>query len=138
MPTIATNLIPATKLPLPPNGVSSLPFVFTMTGTATLADNGDDISWFALPAGYGLLVKTFNVSATLGASCTAQLRIGTTALTAATTAGGADTELATAVSIAPTTAARTVNILVGGADIAAAANFVLVGEITRPATYTTP
>ena len=71
-------------------------------------------------------------SATLGASATAQLRLGTTALTAATAAGGADSEAGVMTALPPysTSADQELNILIAGAAITASATLtVIVGVV---------
>ncbi|MGE0723267.1 MAG: hypothetical protein AB7O45_02770 [Alphaproteobacteria bacterium] len=71
-------------------------------------------------------------SATLGASATATLRLGTTALTAATGAGGADSEAGVMTALPPysTSADQELNILISGAAITASATLtVIVGVV---------
>ena len=131
MATISTFKIPDGEVP---DGVGSqgTHVQFIIPGTATTADNGDDISVLDLPPGAMFYPSSFSVSGTLGASCTAQLRIGTTAITAATTAGGASAVGPNGAYVATSTSELNLNILIGGADIAAAANFRIVGRIAYP------
>ena len=109
-----------------------------IAGTATTADNGDNIEVLDIPAGSMFYLEDFSVSGTLGASCTAQLRIGTTAITAATTAGGASAVGSNNAYVATSTSEQSLNILIGGADIAAAANFRIRGRIVKPIVITEP
>ena len=94
--------------------------------SSTEADNGDDISVFTFPPQFkGFLHRaSLRVSATLGAGATLTLRVGTTAVTGASTAGAAskvDSDSDTDVPLEVNGGDR-VNLLVGGADIAAAAD----------------
>lgn len=91
------------------------------TIASDLADNADYIRIFNLPAGYIVADVKTNISATLGSSCTLQARVGTTAVAAASTAGGADTKAAMTAQVAPSSSAQSFNYLVGGADISAGA-----------------
>ena len=70
-------------------------------------------------------------SATLGASCTAKLRLGTTDLTAATGAGGADSEAGVMTALPPysTSADQSLNILIEGAAIAASATLTVICDV---------
>jgi hypothetical protein len=113
-------------------------FRYSFAISSTLADNGDDVELFDIPAGFALYGATMDVSATLGASCTVQLRADTVALTAATTAGGADVEMQNNEDIPSASAARTVNLLVAGADISAGATVVVAGIIAPVVTITAP
>lgn len=107
-----------------------------IVGSATLADSGESVKLFDLPAGFILVVHTFGHDATLGASCTSQLRVGTTAVTAATTAGGASSVVGNGADVDVSTSEQEVNILIAGANIAAAANFHLRGFICKPISLT--
>lgn len=93
----------------------------------TIADNmaaqNDSIKVIDVPAGQVVTGLIWNISATLGASCTLQARVGTSAISAASSAGSADTEVQTAY-VAPSTSEAPLNFLVGGA------------AITEPATLT--
>ena len=112
-------------------------FRYSFAISSTLADNADDISLFDIPAGFALFALTMDVSATLGADATVQLRAGTLALTPASTAAGADVDVQNNEDI-PTTATRTANLLVGGADITAAATVVVAGIIAPVKTIVAP
>lgn len=135
MATISTLKLADAQVPAPV-GSAGVDINLNIVGTATLADNGDDIELFDLPAGHILEVYAFGHDATLGASCTAQLRVGTTAVTAATTAGGADSNGPNFADVDTSSSEQSVNILIGGADISAAANFHLRGRIVQPISIT--
>jgi hypothetical protein len=93
------------------------------------ADNADTIEVFGFPPdAHGKIVEAYlRTSATLGASCTLQLRINRggnrTNLTAATTAGGASKVTGAAQTGVPfeIQGGDIIELLVGGADISAAA-----------------
>jgi len=98
-------------------------FSHTFTLAADLADDTDTIEFFELPDYYEIIDANLDVEGTLGASCTLQLQHynGTTAtaITAATTAGGASAvpfngEILNAAS------GDVIRGLVAGADFAAA------------------
>jgi hypothetical protein len=97
---------------------------YEITVSSTLADNADSIKVLDIPPGNVVTDAWFSTSATLGVSCTVQLRVGTTAISAATTAGGADSELQTT-RVAPSTSEQALNFLVGGADVSAGATIKL-------------
>lgn len=91
---------------------------------ADLADDADVIRLGPMPSGIKPVGGYLDVSGTLGAGCTIQLRLGGTAITAATTAGGASqVPVDPALHNPPTDFAREeLDILVGGADFAAGAD----------------
>lgn len=120
MATITDYALASVLTPVNEGGITTNVFR-DLALTATAADATDDITVLTLPVGVRVVDASLSVDGTLGAGCTIQLRQGTTALTAATTAGGADFEQMNVFPPAATTAATTINILVGGADIAAAA-----------------
>jgi len=97
------------------------PVLWFATLAADAADSGDTIDCFDLPAGARILDCALSVGATLGASCTATLMLGETALTGATSAGGAHVERMTAFPPPRGDDPQTVRIAIGGADIAASA-----------------
>lgn len=100
-------------------------FVWKRTVAAGDCPQNDNIVCFDLPANYQIVTGILRQSDTLGASATAQLRAGTTAITAATTAGGADSELLSAV--APfSTSEQAVNILIAGAALDATVDLTVV------------
>jgi hypothetical protein len=112
-------------------------FYYTMTTPASGIAQNDDLTIVAIPIGYTVSDAWMSVSGTFGTSVTAQLRIGTTAITAATTAGGADTELQTT-RPAPATAATTLNILFAGAAPDTAATVIVTGTLWRCSSVTLP
>lgn len=91
-----------------------------VTISSTLADNADSIKILDIPAGYVLDGLKTIIAGTLGASATLQARVGTTAIAAASTAGGADTKAVMTSIVGPSTSEAAFNYLVGGADISAA------------------
>lgn len=94
---------------------------FSAALTSGVAASADTIRICHLPANARVLAATMRVDATLGVSATIQLRQNATALTAATTAGGADQEVLASV-VAPATSTTVVDLLVGGAAVTASAN----------------
>jgi hypothetical protein len=83
--------------------------------------NGDVINLLKLPAGKRVLHAYLNVGGTLGAGATIQLRVGTTAITAASTATAAGHLVMNAKAPVVSASESDINLLVGGADISAAA-----------------
>lgn len=133
MPTITSiALTDAQAATVPDRGEGPVMWNRAWTISSTLADNGDDITLFSLPPYRQIVGGSWEVSATLGASCTATLRVGSTAITAASTAGGADSDPVIRV-VAPSASAQTVNILIGGADISAGAT-ITTHLLIAPAT----
>ena len=115
------------SLPSIATGVAAIQKVLALAADA--ADSGDQIEVMEFPVStekrlVGAQVRT---SGTLGASCTLQLRVNRdgsfTTLTAATTAGGASkvTDVAQAGMPFDLEAGDIIELLVGGADISAAA-----------------
>lgn len=94
--------------------------------SATEADNGDTITLLEFQRDGVLVGARFSVSGTLGASATVRGRINDGSspvnITAATTAGGADVEPLSAPGIFRFNAGDKLELLVGGADISAAAD----------------
>lgn len=93
----------------------------------------DNIVIQDIPAGHQVVDAAFRVTATLGASCTATLRVATTAITAATTAAEAHAEIRTALAPFDASAEQTLNLLIEGAAIAATATFYVFARV-----YVTP
>ena len=111
------------------NGVAVDLTIPVVSGSAT---NGDDITVLTLAPGHTFVVDAFGHDATLGASCTAQLRVDTTAVTGATTAGAADVVPGSDVDLGLSASEQTLNVLIGGADITATANIFIRGRIEQP------
>ena len=88
---------------------------------ADSAAQNDRIVIQNLPKGHVILRARLGHDATLGASCTAKLASGTTALTAATTAGAASYVMDTVACPIDAAADQSFNILIEGAAIAATA-----------------
>ena len=130
MATITKFATPVLQTPRNPTERDTV-IALTIPVVSGDANNGDDITILTPPAGARLHGFTFGHSATLGAAATAQLRQGTTAITAATTAGGASRGLQTVVA-APADGAQTLNVLIGGANITASANIEITGFMTLP------
>lgn len=103
----------------------------TMVIPSTAADTTESIELMDVPPGWTVTGLIWNISATLGASCAIQARVGTTAISAASTAGGADTEVQTAYA-APSTSAQALNWLVSGGDTSASATLT-AGFFLTPA-----
>jgi hypothetical protein len=84
------------------------------------AASGDDIVFFKAPCAMRICDASLNASASLGTSATAQLKAGSTAITAATTAGGADFEK---MNVAPVDVAAgdAIQVRIGGANVTASA-----------------
>ena len=113
-------------------------FRYSFAISSTLADNGDTIDLFNIPPGFALFGVSMDVSATLGASCTVQLRANAIAITGASTPGGADIEMQSNEDIPSAIAVRIVDLLVGGADITAGATVVVQGIIAPVRSVTAP
>lgn len=69
------------------------------------------------------------VSATLGSSCTIQLRRGTTALVAASTAAGADEDKQNAADVPNTSSEDSLNVLIAGANVGATATVTITCDL---------
>lgn len=89
---------------------------------ADSAAQNDRIVLQNLPKHHVVLRGRIGHDATLGASCTLKLAAGTTALTAATTAGAASYVMDTIACPIDDSADQSLNLLVEGAAIAATAN----------------
>ncbi|SKB49763.1 hypothetical protein [Sphingopyxis flava] len=115
------------SLPILSSAAARISKVVSLASDA--ADSGDTIEIFGFPTtARGKIVDAqLRVSATLGASCTVQLRVNrggsSTAITAATTAGGASKVTGVAQASVPfeIQGGDIVELVVAGADIAAAA-----------------
>lgn len=90
----------------------------------------DNIVVIDIPPGHQIVDCYLRHDATLGASATAQLRLGTTALTAATSAGSANGVKANT-TLAPYDAAadQALNVLIAGAAITASANITVWARV---------
>lgn len=93
------------------------------TLAADLANNADTVTLFEFQRAGTVVGGYFSVAGTLGAGATVQLRAGGTAITGATTAGGADAELVTAMK--RVAIGDKIDLLVGGADFSAATTMQL-------------
>lgn len=130
MPTISTLALASNQSPMVEGGAETTVFR-SLSLTSGIANNADDITVMTIPAGCRLTHIEINVSATLGTSCTLQGRLGSTALTPATTAGGASFVQRNAFPPATLTSATAINLLVGGANITAAATVQVLVKYVR-------
>lgn len=89
--------------------------------TSGIAASADTVDVGYLPASARILAATLRVDGSLGTGATLTLRQNATALTAATTAGGADQKVLASV-VAPATSQTTVDLLVGTSAVTASAN----------------
>lgn len=88
------------------------------------ASSGDTISLFTIPNGYFVTGFHFGHDATMGAGATATAKIGSTSVSAATTAGAAGYMTPTVPDDpALATADRVFGVAIGTANIAAGFNF---------------
>lgn len=110
----------ADKLVPSPGGRELIGIKHTIAVASGYAASGDDIIFFRAPCAMRIVDVAFNQSASLGASATAQLKAGATAITAATTAGGADLER---MSVFPVDVAAgdPIQVRIAGANITASA-----------------
>lgn len=116
--------------------------VTKVCGTITIpttgdTDNGDNIVLFTAPKDHAITDAWFYVDGTLGAACTIQLRVGTTAISAASTAAAAGMYRMTVPLTAPLAAAADVNLLIGGADVGTAADVTFCVEVDAQHKYHT-
>lgn len=101
--------------------VRDTPVIWSGTLTSGMAASADTIEVCYLPANARVLAATMRVDGSLGTGATVQLRQNTSALTAATTAGGADQEVLASV-VGPATSQTIVDLLVGTSAVTASAN----------------
>lgn len=120
MPEILTLAIPATETPQYA-GDRLTPIVWSATLTSGIAASADTIRVATLPPNARIVTAEFRVDASAGTGATLQLRHNGTAITGATTAGGADSELRTAI-VAPATSSTIVDLLVGTSAVTASCN----------------
>lgn len=106
-----------------PRYVGQVPTAIVWSGTLTsgIAASADTIRIATLPASAQILFATLRVDASAGTGATLTLRQNTSALTAATTAGGADQEVLASV-VGPQTSATIVDLLVGTSAVTASCN----------------
>lgn len=130
MTTVSKFAVPAARLPRSPSEFVTA-FAFDIAVVSGDAASGDDITVFTPPSGARIVGARLRQTATLGASATAQLRQGSTALTSATSAGSANGVLQTGV-LEPCSGAETINVLIGGANITASATIRVEGLMILP------
>jgi len=97
------------------------PIVWSAALTSGIAASADTVTIATLPANARVAFATLRVDGSLGTGATLQLRHNTSALTAATTAGGADQEILASV-VGPATSATKIDLLVGTSAVTASAN----------------
>lgn len=122
MPEVTSLAIPSTETPRHADRRSA-EIIWSATLTSGIAASADTITVCTLPANARVTHADFRVDGSLGTGATIQLRHNTSALTAATTAGGADGEIKASV-VGPATSATKVDFLVGTSAITASANVV--------------
>lgn len=103
------------------NDKEIFPVVWSKALTSGTAANADTIDVCYLPGNAKVLFASLRVDGSLGTGATLQLRQNAAAVTAATTAGGADMEMMTSAQPAATSGV-TVDLLVGTSAITASAN----------------
>ncbi|MBK8200439.1 MAG: hypothetical protein IPK75_18985 [Acidobacteria bacterium] len=115
--------IPPSKLPLlePAETLWIFPFTTLASGDTNVAA-ADSITLSEIPDGYMVTDAVLKIGGTLGADCTLQLRQGTTALTAASTAAAANFLRANNLPFTTSDGSHTLNLLIAGGAIAAAAD----------------
>jgi hypothetical protein len=94
-------------------------------------NNADTITIAELAAGERVVGAFLDVSGTLGASCTLQARASGTAITSATTAGGASVVHMDKYPPAAAAAGDKLDILIGGANVAATATVKVAFLVIR-------
>lgn len=132
MANVTTYLTPATRVRTVDVGQ------FTITKSVDIpnagANNGDAIQLLTLPCDMRLTDAIQAISATLGAGCTVQLRVNRggafTPLTAASTAAAAGNNRMNAAPMF-LLAGDIIELLVGGANVGAAANVTVDLEVNR-------
>lgn len=123
MAEVTSLAIPAAETPRSAERRSN-EIVWSAALTSGIAASADTITIATLPANARVTYADFRVDGSLGTGATIQLRHNTSALTAATTAGGADGELKASV-VGPATSATKIDLLVGTSAITASANVVV-------------
>lgn len=89
----------------------------------------DEIKIQDIPVGHQVVDSMVRHSATLGASATAKLRVGTTAITAASSAGAASAVRQNAVAPYDGAADQSLNVLIEGAAITASADITVWARV---------
>lgn len=123
---------PVAQTPRNPTNIATA-FRYDIAVVSGDCPQNDWIDVFTPPAGAIIVDATLRHDATLGASATAQLRLGTTALSSATSAGAASgviQNVVPAASLADGT--NTLNVLIAGAAIAASTTIRVTGFYVMP------
>jgi hypothetical protein len=97
------------------------PVLWSQALTSGMAASADTVTVATLPANARVVFATLRVDGSLGTGATIQLRQNASALTGATTAGGADQEILASV-VGPATSATKIDLLVGTSAVTASAN----------------
>jgi hypothetical protein len=121
MATVTKFQIPTARVPRAP-AENATGIAMTLAVASGDCPQNDNIALFVPPAGAQIVGAILSHDGTLGASCTAQLRIGTTTLMGASTAGGASSVVQNAGAAAACDGTNAVNVLIAGAAIAASTN----------------
>ncbi len=125
MADITGYLTPFKLMPMLPTGVTPFRKQFVLSATSTDAGGvpqiADVIRLGVINRGFVIVHAKMDISGTLGASCTLQLRRDTTALTAASTAAAANYLAQTAIDTPSTDFDDSLNIVIAGAVVGATA-----------------
>lgn len=130
MATVTKFEIPPLRTPRDPtdNATKFSIDIVVANGDAAAAD---DIAVLTPPAGARIVGAALRQSGSIGATTTAQLRLGTAALTAATTAAAASGVLQNAY-LAAANGTDKLNILIGTAAISVGATLTVTGIMILP------
>ena len=131
MATVTTFQVPTARITRSASEFAT-GIALTLAVVSGSASNADVINLFVPPSGAQIVGAILSHDATLGASCTVQLRIGTTTLTAATTAGAASSVVQNASAAAACDGTNALNLLVGGANIGASTNIRVTLMLVMP------
>lgn len=119
MAEITTHKVAKKDRPL---AFSGSPTFFRKRFSLAAGNSGDTVSIVDIPHNYSVRNLVVTVAGTLGASCTILGARGATALTAATTAGGADREVQSVTDTPSTSGTEDIlNVTIGGAAVSATA-----------------
>lgn len=132
MANVTTYLAPATRMRVVDVGQFTLTLANAIANAA--ANNGDAIQLVTLPCNLRVTDAILAVGASLGAGCTVQLRVNRagvfTTLTAASTAAAASVNRMNAAPM-DLLAGDIIELIVGGANVGAAANVTVDLELNR-------
>jgi hypothetical protein len=131
MANVTTFQIPTAQVPRSP-GENATGFEMDLSVVSGSAHQNDVVHLFVPPNGARFTGCMLSHDGTLGANATAQLKIGTVALTSATTQGGASTVVQNASDVNTANGTLTLNIVIAGADIAATTTIRVIGVMILP------